>query len=145
ELTGRVLVEFTPGELEEPVEALLRKALEFGPMSVSEFRALRASKPSGLPFLSAIASAELGCLFLKLLLVGTGCPGVGAAAITFALAPAWRPHTQSKAKPPSGPPAEWIEPDESCEIGNNKNRAQIVQNRRNNRIDGADRREIEAN
>src|ERR1700758_2306687 len=145
ELTGRVLVEFTPGELEEPVEALLCKALEFGPMSVSEFRTLRASKPSGLSLLAAVGSAELGCLLLKLLLFSVGCPSMGTAAVMVGFAAASLSHTRSHAKVPRAIPAARIEPDESCGVGNDQNRAQIVQNRRKNRIDGAHRRQIEAN
>jgi len=56
--TGRVLVEYTPSELTDSVEALLNRALDFGPMSPSEFNALHESKSSVLPALRALASAE---------------------------------------------------------------------------------------
>ena len=144
ELTGRVLIEFNPDELDEPVQGLLHRALEFGPMSVSEFSALRASKPSSLPLLTAIGSAELGCLFLKLLFIGVGCPAVGAAAAVIGLVAASVSRGTSNAVIPRSAPAEWIEPDESCGVGNDQNGAQIVQNCRDNRVNRAHGRKVEA-
>jgi hypothetical protein len=97
ELTGRVLVEYVPGELTDPIQELLRRALDFGPMSMSEFDALRDSKPPFLPALGAFASAELGCLFLKLLFFGVGCPAVGTAASLVGLAAVCFLHKRSTA------------------------------------------------
>lgn len=105
ELTGRVLVEYAPGELPESVETLLHRALEFGPMSRSEFDAFRDPKPTGLPVVAAFASAELGCLCLKLLLFGVSCPCVhgrrargdeGASRRAGAFVPGRRLHFSEK-------------------------------------------------
>ena len=79
-LTGRLLVEYSPEELQEPVEVLIRRALAFGPMSAGEFKDLKSSTSHPCSPLRVLVSAELGCLLAKLLFAGIACPTVGAAA-----------------------------------------------------------------
>jgi len=87
-VTGRVLIEYLPSKLNEPVETLLRRAIAFGPMLPSECMEPAAAKPAAKPLgsravwssLGAFASAELGCLLFKLLFFGIGCPTLGTAA-----------------------------------------------------------------
>jgi hypothetical protein len=89
-LTGRVLIEYLPGELNEPVETLLRRAVAFGPMLAIEFAEPTESKRKGRAVwssLGALASAELGCLLFKLMFFSIGCPTLGtAAAVVFTVA-----------------------------------------------------------
>ena len=145
ELTGRVLVEYVPGELTDSVERLLRRALEFGPMSASEFNALREPKPRALPIVGAFASAELGCFFLKLVLLGGGCPALGAAVCMIGLAAAFVAPGRPSTVVPRIARTGGIESDEARGISDDENRAQIVQNGGDDGIDGADGREIQAN
>jgi hypothetical protein len=89
-LTGRVLIEYLPGELNEPMEALLQRAVAFGPMLAAEFAEPAVSKLRKRAIwssLGAFASAELGCLLFKLMFFGIGCPTLGtAAAVVFTVA-----------------------------------------------------------
>ena len=81
-LTGRVLVQYNPDLLSEPVEALIRRALAFGPMSSEEFSALQPERPRWLEARHFIA-AEIACTAIKLLLLGSCCPLELAAAGTL--------------------------------------------------------------
>ena len=78
-LTGRVLVHYQPHVLSESVESLIHRALEFGPMSLEEFRSLRTDRRSPAP-LRHLLAAEIGCTALKLILVGGCCPLALSAA-----------------------------------------------------------------
>jgi hypothetical protein len=80
ELTGRILVEYSPDRLEEPIELLIQRSLEFGPMSPVECGALDRPRNHGYWPLSALLSAELGCLLFKVTFASVLCPGMGAAA-----------------------------------------------------------------
>jgi hypothetical protein len=77
-VTGRVLVHFDPDSLSQPIETLIRRAIEFGPMSEEEFSTVRSCPPR--LSLSGFVAAELGCSAIKLMLFGTCCPAVLAAA-----------------------------------------------------------------
>jgi hypothetical protein len=82
-LTGRVLVHYRPDLLSEAIEALIHRALEFGPMSREEFSSLRSKEPGTLPFRHLLA-AEIGCSAIKMLLLGGFCPlALGAAGLLF--------------------------------------------------------------
>jgi hypothetical protein len=82
-LTGRVLVHFRPNLLSESIEALIHRALEFGPMSREEFSNLRSKEPDTLSFRHLLV-AEIGCSAIKMLLLGGFCPLVlGAAGLLF--------------------------------------------------------------
>src|SRR5260370_27264731 len=82
-LTGRVLVHYRPDLLSETIEALIHRALEFGPMSREEFSSLRSKEPGALSFHHLLA-AEIGCSAIKVLLLGGFCPLVlGAAGLLF--------------------------------------------------------------
>jgi hypothetical protein len=85
-LTGRVLVEYVPVELKASVEGLVYRALDFGPMSAIEFESITDSKRTALSAFGAMASAELGCLFLKFLFLGVRFPGFGTAVALAGLA-----------------------------------------------------------
>jgi hypothetical protein len=79
-LTGRVLVHYNPDLLSESIEVLIRRAIEFGPMSREEFSALQSKQA---PVFSAkhLFAAELGCSAVKLFLLGGCCPlGLAAAS-----------------------------------------------------------------
>jgi hypothetical protein len=79
-LTGRVLVHYNPGLVSESVEALIRRAIEFGPMSREEFSSFQSEQGH---FFSAkhLIAAELGCSAIKLFLLGGCCPlGLAAAS-----------------------------------------------------------------
>src|ERR1700681_2517201 len=78
-LTGRVLVHYRPDLLTESIEALIHRALEFGPMSREEFSSLRSKEPGTLSFHHLLA-AEIGCSAIKMLLLGGFCPLVLGAA-----------------------------------------------------------------
>jgi len=145
ELTGRMLIEYIPGELTDSIERMLSRALEFGPMSLHEFGALRDSKPSALPALAAFGSAELGCLFLKLLFIGMGCPTIGAAAAMVGLCAAFFSQSRSSTVRPTIAAASGIESDQPRGIGDDENRAQVVQNGCNDRVNGTHSSEIQAN
>jgi hypothetical protein len=71
-LTGRVLVHYRPDLLSESIEALLHRALDFGPMSWEEFSSIRSDRP-GTPFRHLLA-AEIGCTALKMIFLGGCCP-----------------------------------------------------------------------
>jgi hypothetical protein len=90
-LTGRVLIEYLPGQLNKPVETLLRRAVAFGPMLTIEFAEppLESTRKGRAVWssLGAFASAELGCLLFKLMFFSIGCPTLGiAAAVVFTAA-----------------------------------------------------------
>ncbi len=72
-LTGRVLVRYSPGQIETPVEMMIRQALALDPMIEQELSRPVASKPF---FLTKRAlAAELGCSLLKLVVLGgVSCP-----------------------------------------------------------------------
>lgn len=125
-VTGRVLVEYVPGELKDSVEILLHRALEFGPMSGAEFDTIGKPQASAMPALGMIASAELGCLLLKLLFFGVGCPGLGAAAALAGLAAVSFSLGRANSVFPMPALTERIESAETRAIGNHKDRAQVV-------------------
>ena len=75
-LTGRVLVRYQRGLLPESSETLIRRALEFGPMSEAEFSTFRSSKaPSSHSFRHLLA-AEIACCAINMILLGEFCPFV---------------------------------------------------------------------
>jgi hypothetical protein len=78
-LTGRVLVHFRPDLDFEWIEALIHRALEFGPMSREEFSAL-GFRPAESFSLKHVLTAEIGCTALKMALFGGCCPAALAAA-----------------------------------------------------------------
>jgi hypothetical protein len=80
-LTGRVLVHYQPDLPSETIEALIQRALEFGPMSREEFSSLHSKKPGTQPFRHLLA-AEIGCTAFKWMFLGGCCPLVlGAASL----------------------------------------------------------------
>jgi hypothetical protein len=83
-LTGRVLVRYRREALGEPIQDLILRAVAFGPMSGEEFAALAPRKSSDLSVTHFIA-AEIGCSTLKMLVLGSACPGFLAATGLFLL------------------------------------------------------------
>ena len=82
-LTGRVLVHYQSDLLSESIDALIHRALEFGPMSREEFSSLRSKDRDTLSFRHLLA-AEIGCSAIKMLLIGGFCPlALGAAGLLF--------------------------------------------------------------
>ena len=81
-LTGRVLVHYRPELMPEAIEELIRRALEFGPMTREEY-ALRSGPSAGWPAAHLLA-AEIVCTALKLTLFGGCCSlALGAASLLF--------------------------------------------------------------
>jgi Heavy metal associated domain 2 len=78
-LTGSILVRFQPEIEFEWVEAVIQRALEFGPMSREEFSELRP-KPAEFFSLRHLLAAEIGCSAFKMALFSGCCPAVLAAA-----------------------------------------------------------------
>lgn len=85
-LTGRVMVRYQPGLPSESIEGLIHRAVEFGPMSETEFSAFRSKKaPASLSFRHLLA-AEIGCCAINLILLGEFCPFVlGAVGLHLLL------------------------------------------------------------
>jgi hypothetical protein len=81
-LTGRVLVHYRPDAISAPIEELIGRALEFGPMTPKEYAA--RSKPSGGWSAGHLLAAEIACTALKLTLFGGCCSlALGAAGLLF--------------------------------------------------------------
>ena len=75
-LTGRVVVRYQPGLPSESIEALIHRAVKFGPMSEAEFSSFRSKKtPATLSFRHLLV-AEIGCCAINLILLGELCPFV---------------------------------------------------------------------
>lgn len=75
-LTGRVLVRYRPDSLSEPIEALIHRAVEFGPMSEAEFSGFRSKKaPASLSF-RHLLGAEIACCAINMIILGEFCPFV---------------------------------------------------------------------
>jgi hypothetical protein len=82
-VTGRVLVRYRPESVSASIETLIRRALEFGPMSKEEFSILRSTPARFSPACFSVdgfVAAELGCTVIKLMLFGSCCPAVLTAA-----------------------------------------------------------------
>ena len=85
-LTGRILVHHDPDLLPEFIEALIHRAIEFGPMSREEFSALRPHGNHGVgkhfSGYGHLIAAEIGCSIIKIFLLGGGCQiGLAAAGV----------------------------------------------------------------
>lgn len=101
ELTGRILIEYAPERLEEPIELLIQRALEFGPMSPSEYVALDQPRNRGYLPINLFLSAELGCLLFKLTFASMVCPAVSAAAgLAFAVVAFYRSRSTAGVEAP---------------------------------------------
>ncbi len=89
-LNGRLLVEYSPEQIKEPIGTLLVRAVGFGPLLAGEFaEPENSSLPMGRKYgigtpLRGLLSTELSCIFFKTLLAGLLCPacaGTGALAV----------------------------------------------------------------
>jgi hypothetical protein len=84
-LTGRVLVRYRPNVIPKSVEALLRRAVDGGPMTREEFAALRPERPVGSGS-KQLLTAEIACCVPHLVLFGGICPlGLAATGVLFLL------------------------------------------------------------
>jgi hypothetical protein len=82
-VTGRVLVLYDPATLTDPVESLLRRALESSPLSREEFRLLRP-KPRRVASHRRLLALEATCSLFHVVLMGGFCPlGLACAAALF--------------------------------------------------------------
>jgi hypothetical protein len=77
-LTGRVLVRYRPDSVSEPVPAMLRRAIQAGPLTPEEFAAFQAKQPQ-CSFSKQLLGAEVVCSLSHILLFGGFCP-LGLAA-----------------------------------------------------------------
>jgi hypothetical protein len=112
--TGRVLVEFDPARIAAPVEVLLKRALSFRPMTKKE-RAQVASPRGTRTAFAAAATTELGCLLFKAAFVGL-CPWATFAMFSGAIL------------------FHRVIPDKTRRIRNDKDRAQVVKYRGDDRV-----------
>ena len=129
ELTGRVLIEYDPEEIQISIDDLLRKALAFGPLSEAEHQLLAAENEASFPAARLLLGAELGCLVFKALFLSTWCPAAGVAStlgfLLFAACKA-RTRTRTRRVVPIFASTSGIIPDEASGIGDDEDRAEIV-------------------
>ena len=79
-LTGRVLVHYHPDLISETVEELIRRALEFGPLTPREYA--ERLRPSGTFSVAHLLGLEIACTALKITLFGGCWPlALGAAGL----------------------------------------------------------------
>jgi len=84
-LTGRVLVRYRPSAISAPVETLIRRAIEGGPMSREEFAVRRSGQPQG-SFSKQLLTTEIFCSLSHMLLFGGFCPlGLAATGVLLLL------------------------------------------------------------
>ena len=95
-LTGRVLVRYRPDAISEPVESLLSRALNAGPLSRSEFAALRSRAQASDSFSKHMITAEIACSLSHVVIFGGFCP-IGLAATGLLLLLHRRSRTHSHA------------------------------------------------
>jgi hypothetical protein len=128
-LTGKVLVQYRPGVILETPERLIGRALEFGPMSKEEFsaRPITAASWSAAHFLAA----EIACTALKMTMLG-GCCSLALGAASLLFLHHRRVHRNGAR----------VVPDQPRRIEYHENGAQVVQHRRNDRIDAPRSRQI---
>jgi len=94
-LTGRVLVRYRPDAIAEPVETLLSRAINSGPMSREEFAALRSAQAPE-SFSRQLVTAEVACCLSHVVIFGGFCP-IGLAATGLLLLLHRRSRTHSHA------------------------------------------------
>jgi len=94
-LTGRVLVRYRPDALAEPVETLLSRAINSGPISREEFAALRSAQAPE-SFSKHMVTAEVACCLSHVVIFGGFCP-IGLAATGLLLLLHRRSRTHSHA------------------------------------------------
>ena len=58
------------------IEALIHRAVEFGPMSKAEFAAFRSKKAPAARSFHHLLAAEIGCCAINMILLGEFCPFV---------------------------------------------------------------------
>jgi hypothetical protein len=139
-LTGRVLVQYDPEELEDSVENLLRKALDFGPMLPLEQDLLFANRASrdARPF-SAVRlflGAELGCMLFKVLFLSAWCPAASVAStLAFVLLAGLKTGTRTRRVAPTFAITSGVVLDEASGIDDDEDRAEIMQDGRDDRVD----------
>ena len=126
-LTGRVLVEFYPSRITTRIEELLRNALDFGPMTPAEFAPSRPRSVASDTIVMA-ATAELGCLLLKIALFGSMCPLASVAMVSAAFLFRNRWHRDAV------PPVRFVV-NQSSGVGHHQNGTQIMEYGRDDGID----------
>ena len=75
-LTGRVLVRYRPELPSESVEATIRRAVEFGPMSQEEFSSFQSNKAPATRSFHHLLAAEAACCAVNMVVLGEFCPFV---------------------------------------------------------------------
>jgi len=75
-LTGGVVLRYQPGLPSASIEAMIHRAVAFGPMSEAEFSSFRSQEaPANMSFRHLLV-AELACTAINLALLGEFCPFV---------------------------------------------------------------------
>lgn len=75
-LTGRVMVRYRRDLPPASIEGLIRRAVDFGPMSKAEFTAFRSKKAPATRSFHHLLAAEIGCCAINMILFGEFCPFV---------------------------------------------------------------------
>ena len=75
-LTGRVLVRYGPDLPSESVEAMIQRAVEFGPMSEAEFSSFQSKKVPATRSFHHLLAAEVVCCAVNMIVLGEFCPFV---------------------------------------------------------------------
>lgn len=123
-VTGRLLIEYSAAETEEPVENLIRQALSYGPLTTTEMESRGTTSRAGLArSLGLFVGAEIGCTLLKLTFLSLGCPAAGAATalglVVFAAMRSGNHGGHSRH-------AKRSVVDETGRVGDHHNRAEVV-------------------
>jgi Heavy metal associated domain 2 len=135
EVTGRVLFEYDPQEIQDSIENLLQKALAFGPLSEAEYQLLTVRGEAIFPAARLFLGAELGCLLFKALFLSTWCPAAGvASSLVFVLLATCKTSARTRRVVRVFASAGGIVLNEACGIDDDEDRAEVVQNRRNDRV-----------
>jgi hypothetical protein len=75
-LTGRVLVRYRQDVPSESVEAMIQRAVEFGPMSEAEFASFQSKKAPATRSFHHVLAAEIACCAVNMVVLGEFCPFV---------------------------------------------------------------------
>jgi hypothetical protein len=126
ELTGRVLIEYDPEQIQDSIDNLLRRAVAFGPTSEMEQQLLSAKTDAPFPAARLFLGAELGCLLFKVLFLGTLCPTAGITSTLAFVLFAGLKTAGARRVSPTFASALGIIPDEPRGIEDNENRTEVV-------------------
>jgi hypothetical protein len=127
ELTGRVLIEYDPQQIQDSIETLLRRAVAFGPISEMEQQLLSEKPQTSSPALRLFLGAELGCLLFKVLFLRTLCSTAGiASTLAFVVLAGIKARSGAPRVSPTFAAARGIVSDEPGGIEDYEDRTEVV-------------------